>query len=90
MLYVVALVTFIASIAFWFEYTKPFIETEGSDPSFDLAINPLALILDFIHAILIGVEQKRRIPFGVYMHGLLILLTAIVLVRAFIIDPLGS
>lgn len=90
MLYVVALITFVASIGFWFAFTKPFIQEEGRHASFDAAIEPLGLVLDFFKAMSISVTQKRRAPLGIYAHGLLVLLTVFFLVRAMIVDPLGS
>ena len=90
MLYVIALLTFVLAIGFWYGSTKPFLEEDDRDPSFDAAIEPLGLVLDFFKALSVGIAQKRRLPIGIYLHGLFVILTAVILIRAMILDPLGS
>jgi len=82
MYFVLALITFILAIVFWKEFTAPFLTKNGQSVHFDLAIEPLGLVLDFLKAIVARSGGTLKVPVGVYFHGVFLILTVIFLVAA--------
>jgi len=71
--------TFGIAVIFWRESSAPFIRASEESSDSNYAGFYLAIALDFVKAIAIGFSASRRIPIGVYLHGVFLIVTAVLL-----------
>jgi hypothetical protein len=80
MYYILAIVTFIIAVGLWRDVSAPFIRDNNESSDFNYAGMYLAIIIDFFKAIVIGVSYKKKIPIGVYFHGIFLVATTILVI----------
>ena len=80
--YIAASITAFLAVAAWTRSTVPFLRKSGEDVDPGYAGWLLAIVTHFFFALVIGVSHKRQLPWGVYAHGLLVLLTVVLLIAA--------
>jgi hypothetical protein len=82
MYYLAALVTALFAIGAWNTSTVPFIRKNGEDVEAGYMGWLIDIFTHFFFALVIGFSYKRRIPAGVYVHGLGLVVTIVFLVLA--------
>ena len=65
MLYIVAILTFVAAVTLWLTVTAPFIREAGEDADTNYMGMYLAVFFHFLFPISVGFSKKRPVPFGV-------------------------
>lgn len=86
MYYVLALFSYLLVIVCWRIVTTPYIREGNEESEFFYPAMILQSITDFFFALIIGFSYKRRIPIGVYFHGILLLVTGLFLIKGWTLE----
>ena len=86
MFYIAAFITALIAIGTWNTSTVPFIRESGDDARAEYMGWLIGIFSHFFYALVIAFAEKRRIPAGVYAHGLALAATVTFLVLAYRAD----
>lgn len=77
-------VSFSAAFALWRQVTAEFLKQNGETSEIGYPTFVLEIVWDFWRALAIRLGEEKKLPIGVYMHGILIIFAYGMLIIAFI------
>jgi len=77
-----ALIALVLAIALWKLVSKPFIKKIGEPTNLHIGNLLVGVFKDFIRALIFGFSCDKKIPIGVWFHGLFIISSIIFFITA--------